>query len=93
VGFKGLPQGSALSPFLYTFYTFQADRVLPVRGSMLQYADDLAVYASHVDVENIQRTVQSACDGLNGFFRDIVLSISEPKSELVLFSRKHTNLY
>jgi hypothetical protein len=28
-------------------------RVLPVRCSMLQYVDDLAVYASHVDVENV----------------------------------------
>jgi hypothetical protein len=26
VGFKGLPQGSALSPFSYGFYTSQADR-------------------------------------------------------------------
>jgi hypothetical protein len=49
VGFKGLPQGSALNPCSYSFYT-QADRVLPVSCSMLQYVDDLAVYASHVDV-------------------------------------------
>jgi hypothetical protein len=54
---------------------------------MLQYADDLAVYVSHVDVENVQRTVQSACDGLNGIFMEIGL----PISELVLFSRKHIN--
>jgi hypothetical protein len=43
------------------------------------------------DVENVQQTVQSACAALNEFFRDIGLSISESKSELVLFSRKHTN--
>jgi hypothetical protein len=81
VGFKGFPHDSVLSPFSYSFYTSQADRVLPVRCSMLQYADDLAVYVS----------LQSACAGLNEFFRDIGLSISESKSELVLFSRKHTN--
>jgi hypothetical protein len=39
-----------------------------------------------------QRTVQSTCAGLNEFFRDIGLSISESKTELVWFSRKHTNL-
>jgi hypothetical protein len=60
VGFKGLLQGLALSPFSYSFYTFEADRVLSVRCLMLQYADDLAVYVSHVDMENVQRTVQSA---------------------------------
>jgi hypothetical protein len=59
VGFKGLPQGSALSPFSYNFNTSQAYRVLLVGCSMLQYAVDLAVYASHVDVENVQQMVQS----------------------------------
>jgi hypothetical protein len=49
VGFRGIPQGSALTPFSYYFYyTSQADRVLPVRYSMLQYADVLGFYASHV---------------------------------------------
>jgi hypothetical protein len=59
---------------------------------MLQYADSLAVYTSHVDVENVQRTVQSACAGPNEFFKDIGLSISQSKPKLVLFSRKNTNL-
>jgi hypothetical protein len=58
---------------------------------VLQYAVDMAVYASHVDVENVQRTMQSACVGLNKFFRDIGRSLSESKSELILFSRKYTN--
>jgi hypothetical protein len=87
VEFKSLPQGSALSPFLYSFFTSLADRVLPVRCSMLQYADDLALYVYNVDVENVQRTVQSACDGFNVVFREIGLSISESKSQLILFSR------
>jgi hypothetical protein len=82
VGFNGLPQSSALSPFSYSFYTSQADRVLPVRCSMVQYADDLAVYTSYVDVKNVQRTVQSAC-ALIKILRDIRLLISELKSELV----------
>jgi hypothetical protein len=58
---------------------------------MLQYADDLVIYTSTVDVKNVQRTVQSDCVNLNEFFRYIGLSISESKSGLVLFSRKHTN--
>jgi hypothetical protein len=58
---------------------------------MLQYADDLTVYVAQYDVENVKWTVQSAFDGLNRFFRNIGLSISESKSELVLFSIKHTN--
>jgi hypothetical protein len=91
VGFKGLRQGSALSPFSYGFYTSQADRFLPARCSILQYADDLDIYATHYDVEDIQRTIESTCASLNGFFRGIGLSISKAKSELVLFLKKHTN--
>jgi hypothetical protein len=68
VGFKGLPQGSALSLFSYGFYTSQADRFLPARCSILQCSDDLAIYATHYDVGDIQRTIQSACASLNGFF-------------------------
>jgi hypothetical protein len=78
-------------PLAASFYTSQTDRVLPFCCSLLQYADDLAVYVSHVDVENVQRTVQSDCDSLNGFFRDIEVSVSESKTEVVLFSRKHSN--
>jgi hypothetical protein len=43
------------------------------------------------NMENVQQTVQSACAGLNEYFRDIGLSISESKSEHLLFSRKHSN--
>jgi hypothetical protein len=35
--------------------------------------------------------MSTTCAGLNEFFMNIGLSISESKSELVLFSRKHTN--
>jgi hypothetical protein len=76
VEFKGLPQGSALSPFSYGFYTSQADRFLPTRCSILQYADNLAIYAAHYDVGNIQRTIQSACASVNDFFpRDLAFNI------------------
>jgi hypothetical protein len=77
-GVQSRLQGLVFSPFLYSFYTSQADRVLPVCCSMLQYADDLAVYVSHVDVKNIQWTVQSAyaiepsifCDVLKNYIQN-----------------------
>jgi hypothetical protein len=87
VRFKSLSQSLVLSPFSYSFYTSQVDRVLPVRCSMLQYTDNLAVYVSHVNVENAQRTVRSACNTLNEVFRNIALPISGSKSGLIFFSR------
>jgi hypothetical protein len=52
----------------------------------------LAIYAAHYDFGNIQRTIQSACASLNGFFRSVGLSISEAKSELVC-SLENTPIY
>ncbi len=91
VGFKGLPQGSALSPFSYSFYTSRVDSCLPDTCSLVQYADDLAVYCANTHTERAQIYIQSAFNRLNDFFAEIGLSISEKKTELVLFSRKHTN--
>jgi ribonuclease HI len=91
VGYKGLPQGSALSPFSYSFYTAEVDLNLPNECSLLQYADDLAVYSSGRQLNRVCRTIQTACAYLNNFFRNRGLQISETKSELVLFSRKHSN--
>jgi hypothetical protein len=38
-GFKGLPQGSVLSPFMYNFYTRLVEACLHPLCSILQYAD------------------------------------------------------
>jgi hypothetical protein len=66
---------------IYGFSTPQADRFMPARCLILQYADNLAKYAAHFDFGNIQRFIQSACASFNGFFRGIGLSISEVKPE------------
>jgi ribonuclease HI len=91
VGFKGLPQGSALSPFSYSFYTSEVDRCLPENCSLLQYADDLAVYSSNSHSQIAIRRIQVACNNLNNFFAKIGLSVSEKKSEIMIFSRKHSD--
>jgi hypothetical protein len=47
VGYKGLPQGSVLSPFLYNIIGSCTDRFVPAGCGFLQYADDLVVYVTH----------------------------------------------
>jgi Reverse transcriptase (RNA-dependent DNA polymerase) len=89
----GLPQGSTLSPFSYSFDTSEVDLCLPRNCSLIQYADDLAVYCSDAHSECIERCIQTACYRLNGFYEDIGLTISERKSELVLFQENsHTRI-
>jgi hypothetical protein len=45
-GYKVLPQGSVLSPFLYSLLGSGVDRFIPA-GCVIQYADDVVVYALH----------------------------------------------
>lgn len=46
----GLPQGSSLSPILYSLYTAFLTRDLPEGVSVLYYADDIVVYSTSVNL-------------------------------------------
>ncbi|XP_073950950.1 uncharacterized protein [Choristoneura fumiferana] len=48
---QGLPQGSVLSPLLYSLYTHDLDEAVSPFCNILQYADDIALYASSHSVE------------------------------------------
>jgi hypothetical protein len=86
-GYKGLPQGSVLSPLLYSLLGSGMDRFIPTGCYFLQYADDIVVYSSHYIFAST--LVQTACSSLSVFFSMIGLTISATKSKVVLFSRKH----
>jgi len=89
-GYKGLPQGSVLSPFLYNLLGSSIDRFVPRGCNILQYADDVVIYASHRLYEIARALVQTACTSLSVFFDTIGLTISATKSEAMIFSRKHS---
>jgi hypothetical protein len=86
-GYKGLPQGSVLSPFLYSLLGSGVDRFIPAGCGILQY--DVVVYASHRIMEIAVALVQTACSALKVFFDMVGLTISVVKSEAMVFSRKH----
>jgi hypothetical protein len=88
-GYKGLPQGSVLSPFLYNVIGSCADKFVPAGCGFFQYADDLVVYATHRLIEVALGTIQTACTSLVVFFSSMGLKIFTAKSEVMLFSRKH----
>jgi hypothetical protein len=86
VGYKGLPQGSVLCPFLYNFIGSCADRFIPSVCGFFQY---LVVYMAHKLFSVAHGLVQTACTSLNVFFSSMGLTISASKSEVMLFTRKH----
>jgi hypothetical protein len=68
VGVKGLPQGSVLSPLLYNVGGSGIDAQLVIGVSLLQYADDLVIYASRLIVQRIREYLQKSLDAISVFF-------------------------
>ncbi|KAI8421923.1 hypothetical protein MSG28_009843 [Choristoneura fumiferana] len=75
---KGLPQGSVLSPLLYSLYTADLDTSVNCFCKILQYADDIALYTSSRSVTDSSNSLNSAL-----FYLDSWLSHDHS-----LFSRK-----
>jgi hypothetical protein len=67
-GYKGLPQGSVLSPFLYNVIGSCADRFVPAGYGFLQYADDLVVYVAHRLIAVARWLVQTCLHVVGCFF-------------------------
>ncbi|KAJ0169404.1 hypothetical protein K1T71_014991 [Dendrolimus kikuchii] len=85
---KGLPQGSVLSPILYNVYTASLDTSVNCFCKILQYADDIALYAISDSFPDACSRVNSALFYLNGWLTEHGLSLSPAKSSAMIFTRK-----
>ncbi|CAF4938138.1 unnamed protein product [Pieris macdunnoughi] len=86
---RGLPQGSVLSPLLYNIYTYDLELVVNSFCQILQYADDVALYFSSNSIEEASSRLNSALDYLGDWLNDHGLSISVPKCSAVTFTTKY----
>lgn len=86
--YRGLPQGSVLSPLLFSIYIAELNQYLPENVMSLQYADDMTIYASHKQINFIYRTIQSGLNSLVQELRRIHLDINITKTRVIHFSRK-----
>ncbi|KAJ0169486.1 hypothetical protein K1T71_015073 [Dendrolimus kikuchii] len=85
---KGLPQGSVLSPILYNIYTADLESSVSCFCKALQYADDIALYATSDSFSDASNRINSALFYLNSWLSEHGLSLSASKSSAVIFSRK-----
>jgi hypothetical protein len=84
---KGLPQGSILSPLLYNIYTYDLESVLSENCNILQYADDLLLYTSGNPIKKLCTSLNLSFNLLGLWMDKNALSLSVSKSSVVLFSR------
>ena len=80
-----VPQGSKLSPSLFSFYI--ADMLRPTEPvKRVCYADDITVWATGVKIPDLEDSVNSYLEGIIAYLKDNSLLISAPKSTVTLFS-------
>ena len=81
----GVPQGSKLSPSLFRFYI--ADMPIPTDPvKRVCYADDLTVWASGVNIPDLEVSINNYLEEITAYLKDNSLLISAPKSSVTLLT-------
>ena len=81
----GVPQGSKLSPSLFSFYI--VDMPIPtVPVKQVCYGDDLTVWASGVNIPDLEVSMNNYLEEITAYLKDNSLLISAPKSSVTLLT-------
>ncbi|XP_061717906.1 uncharacterized protein LOC133525605 [Cydia pomonella] len=84
---KGLPQGSVLSPLLFNIYTADLQSACN-RVNVLQYADDILLYSCNKSIPSAADLLSRTLESLNNWLELHGFELSPSKSNIVVFSRK-----
>ena len=83
---KGLPQGSCLSPLLFNRYIHYAVNTITREVGIIEFADDIILYSSGFDVDQITVALEYNVFKLYKFFKQINLSLNPEKCALIYFN-------
>ena len=90
----GVPQGAVSSPILFNFY-MSALPTPPDRVKTIQYADDISIYISGTDLDNMTNIMNDYVEKLLAYLKERELEVSPTKSTVTLFTpdTKEANLH
>ncbi|GFV35548.1 RNA-directed DNA polymerase from mobile element jockey [Trichonephila clavipes] len=90
---QGLPQGSVLSPILYTIYMYDFFETLENDIECSVYADDVFLYSSHHSLDYICKKMQNTLDRISQWCKYWKLSLSPDKSTISELSNKRITTF
>ncbi|CAH0552648.1 unnamed protein product [Brassicogethes aeneus] len=88
--FKGLPQGSILSPILFNLYLRDIESAININTKILQYADDIVIYSCGMDTRLSEHFINYSLESLSLWLMERGLTLSPSKSKAILFSKNRT---
>jgi len=83
---RGVPQGSALGPLLFSLYINNLDKVFSC--PFLLYADDLVIYESGSNSVDIANKLVNEMEKLNLWCKDNFIDINFDKTKIMVFHKE-----
>ena len=83
---QGVPQGAVLSPLLFIFYINGIKDIVPEEVQVSLYADDIAIWAQHKDIQVAQEAVQLAVSNIASWSCNHKLILNPAKCVASFFS-------
>ena len=88
----GLAQGTILSPVMYVLFTKELESLLPPDVKIIQYADDICLYASDKSFNKCKTDLSKALKITSNWMTDNGLQISYDKTNITTFTTSRIQL-
>lgn len=87
--YRGLPQGSVLSPILYSLYVLELEPIIQSNKNVkiIQFADDVCLFSSDKDTHTALRYLKRCANLVSCWYERMGLTLAPEKTQLCVFSR------
>ena len=85
----GLPQGSVLSPFLFSFFINDITNCCK-NSKVAIFADDVAIWYSSFQLKQAEKKIQEDLNSISLWTKQAAVKISASKSKAIVFTRNTT---
>jgi len=88
----GVTQGSPLSPCLFNIYVNSMREIIPQDIALYQYADDVALLCTGVNIPDMIRKINRVLEELNHWLDNHGISLSTSKSTAIIFTKNRNQV-